>query len=557
MADKKISQLPNGNLTSSTIFPIVTNGITSKTTFSDIQSEIGAGNSYVLGWETNNELGTTVTIGKGIGKIRFTEGSDTFVGVDGANFNDTGIGSIGYSGEMTIILNENQRRYVSIDTIIDNTNGVINMIYFDNQEGNSDSNIWYSTSGDYEYYPYFISSTDGYYSYAEGYATQANGESSHAEGYQTQANGNYSHAEGYQTQAIGNYSHAEGYQTQANGDASHTEGSNTSTTQENSHAGGYQSQANGVASFIHGYNSQVNGNYSIVLGREITGDNDDTTYVDNLNIKRFGSGTLVRSIGVDANGYVVSGTSDSIWTSGTGLGSIMSNSTLCGQTASGSYSLSEGYLTRAEGSYSYAQGYQTRADGDYSHAQGGNTRASGPYSHAQGQNTISSAQTSHAEGFNTVAGAFASHAEGQSTQAEGDSSHAEGIGSIANGQFSHAEGENTRAQGQASHAEGYQTLANGDYSHAGGGETIANGYGSFIHGSGSTVNGEFSIVLGRNITGDTADTTYVDNIDIQKLLTLKVVTNSSPKDGDIWLESNTNTGLKIRISGVTKTITLT
>ncbi len=31
---------------------------------------------------------------------------------------------------------------------------------------------------------------------------------------------------------------------------------------------------------------------------------------------------------------------------------------------------------------------------------------------------------------------------------------------------------------------------------------------------------------------------------------------SAPNDGDIWLESNTNTGLKIRINGVTKTITL-
>ncbi len=31
---------------------------------------------------------------------------------------------------------------------------------------------------------------------------------------------------------------------------------------------------------------------------------------------------------------------------------------------------------------------------------------------------------------------------------------------------------------------------------------------------------------------------------------------TSPVDGDIWLESNTNTGLKIRINGVTKTVSL-
>jgi hypothetical protein len=30
------------------------------------------------------------------------------------------------------------------------------------------------------------------------------------------------------------------------------------------------------------------------------------------------------------------------------------------------------------------------------------------------------------------------------------------------------------------------------------------------------------------------------------------VAPTTPNDGDVWLESNTNTGLKIRISGVTK-----
>lgn len=42
------------------------------------------------------------------------------------------------------------------------------------------------------------------------------------------------------------------------------------------------------------------------------------------------------------------------------------------------------------------------------------------------------------------------------------------------------------------------------------------------------------------------------HLDIPTVLTAP----TSPNDGDIWLESNTNTGLKIRIAGVTKTITL-
>jgi hypothetical protein len=35
------------------------------------------------------------------------------------------------------------------------------------------------------------------------------------------------------------------------------------------------------------------------------------------------------------------------------------------------------------------------------------------------------------------------------------------------------------------------------------------------------------------------------------------VAPTAPNDGDIWLESNTTTGLKIRIAGVTRTITIT
>lgn len=43
---------------------------------------------------------------------------------------------------------------------------------------------------------------------------------------------------------------------------------------------------------------------------------------------------------------------------------------------------------------------------------------------------------------------------------------------------------------------------------------------------------------------------------LSNILNLSVSANASPADGDIWLESNTNTGLKIRLNGVTKTITV-
>lgn len=42
----------------------------------------------------------------------------------------------------------------------------------------------------------------------------------------------------------------------------------------------------------------------------------------------------------------------------------------------------------------------------------------------------------------------------------------------------------------------------------------------------------------------------------QIFLTVSAAPPSAPNDGDIWLESNTNTGLKMRINGVTKTVSL-
>lgn len=142
-------------------------------------------------------------------------------------------------------------------------------------------------------------------SHAEGDTTIAGGESSHAEGNLTIAFGRYSHAEGRSTKtnvsadtahaegsgttAGGKYSHAEGINTQALGIGSHAQGSGTITMGFYSHAGGIDSTANGTASFVHGTGSTVNGDNSIVLGSNITGTTDNTTFVDILSIKTAGS----------------------------------------------------------------------------------------------------------------------------------------------------------------------------------------------------------------------------------------------------------------------------
>jgi hypothetical protein len=52
---------------------------------------------------------------------------------------------------------------------------------------------------------------------------------------------------------------------------------------------------------------------SVILGgQNITATTNNTAYVDNLNIKTLGSGTSVINLGLDSNGFVVTGTSGSL-----------------------------------------------------------------------------------------------------------------------------------------------------------------------------------------------------------------------------------------------------
>jgi hypothetical protein len=145
--------------------------------------------------------------------------------------------------------------------------------------------------------------------HAEGNFTTASGIASHAEGQSTIASGRRSHAEGLSTTANGETSHAEGTETIASGQFSHAEGIRTTASGDYSHSGGYQSSASGSTSFIHSYNSVVNADRSVVLGgQNITGTTADTVYVPRLNVKFLSGGTTVNNVGIDANGFLVVGT---------------------------------------------------------------------------------------------------------------------------------------------------------------------------------------------------------------------------------------------------------
>lgn len=148
---------------------------------------------------------------------------------------------------------------------------------------------------------------------------------------------------------------------------------------------------------------------------------------------------------------------------------------------------------------------------------GSGSDATNNYALAEGFGTIASGFASHAEGNGTIASSDSAHAEGQNTIASGQTSHAEGSGTIAGGQSSHAEGWLSIANGSTAHAQGYFTKASNFASHAGGRESIASGPVSFVHGSGSTAGGASTIVLGDGITGTTANTTYVERLNIKTL----------------------------------------
>ena len=171
-----------------------------------------------------------------------------------------------------------------------------------------------------------------------------------------------------------------------------------------------------------------------------------------------------------SNLFLLSVNYSNIWIPGSGSNSATMSGNGC--TASGTYSLAEGYLTQANANISHAEGYLTKANGQTSHAEGEQSIAQGAYSHAEGYITLAS-------------------------------------------DYSHSEGNRTQANGLYSHAEGYLTRANGNFSHAEGNNTIAGGDYSFSTGKNNKINGEGSAAIAaHDFTGSTTYTLYTDKIEI-------------------------------------------
>ena len=483
--------------------------------------------------------------------------------------------------------------------------------------------------------------------HAEGYSTTASGWFSHSEGQNTSATSNSSHAEGISTQANRQASHAEGLETIANGDSSHAEGWGTITNNQAEHASGsfnvshrslnesgqtLFSVGNGTADDArhNAFEIRQNGDIYITSGSSdiklqdyiggsvetvtaITPSNSGSTApiatkvvaeneqivsaaLNDLNTNK--QDVLSAGTGIEiSSGNVISVTGgtggDSLWEAGTGLNSVILKGS--SGTASGDYSVAEGYQTIASENYSHAEGYSTSATSDFSHsegyetlasganshaegysnsatsdashAEGTGTLASGDYSHTEGLETSATSDSSHAEGGYTIASGYQSHAEGSSTLASGDYgshaegnttsatseashseggytiasgdySHAEGMGTTASGESSHAEGDSTSATSEASHAEGHETLASGDYSHAEGLETLASGSQSHAEGYGTQANGYQSHAEGDETIANGNDShtegymTIANNIDEHASGRYNVSNSASTEFGD-------------------------
>ena len=84
-------------------------------------------------------------------------------------------------------------------------------------------------------------------------------------------------------------------------------GHNFVNSGNNSTFGRYNDFTGANYSFATGYNNTIDHDYVAVFGRNITTNANDTTFVDNLNIKTVAAGVPVYSLAVDATGKVVQG----------------------------------------------------------------------------------------------------------------------------------------------------------------------------------------------------------------------------------------------------------
>jgi hypothetical protein len=415
-----------------------------------------SGRSYVKGYTFEKNVGNTITLGAGNGKLLFTNNSNIVSGTSGADFSQIDFSSPFYYYESTIYLSDGTKRYISFDSNTGNT-ATISNIYLNTNYENPTGSVWTGSTGEHYFIPYFTSDVTGELSLSYGYSTVASGNYSFAGGERTTAQGSSSHAEGYNTLAFGASSHAEGSYTNAHGGGSHAEGSYTNASGNSAHAEGTFTTTYGNFSHAEGSNTVASGASSHAEGQQTI--------------------------------------------------------------ANGSSSHAEGYLTTANGISSHAEGQQTLSSGLSSHAEGSSTIASSNASHAEGYQTTASGLYSHSEGSNTFAIGNVSHSQGSSTVAKGNYSFASGQGFdnsnrvSASGSSAFAHFRITNPYGDLGATADYSAILGGTNHNIDAGANssiILGGSQNYINSSSA----QSAIIGGSNITATTSNTTYVPNLNI-------------------------------------------
>ena len=272
-------------------------------------------------------------------------------------------------------------------------------------------------------------------------------------------------------------------------------------------------------------------NVNSITGAGATGFTNTVTTGATLNgnVIEFNRSDLDNAYDVDLT-PILSG-STTLWSGSTGTNSLVpSNQT--DNIAYGTAGLAGGEYSISSGITSFAYGYQANATNHYSTAFGNTSIASGIGSLTAGGLVFATGEYSQAFGSSNVASGNNAAVFGSQATASGNLSFAAGSSVSATGQASAAFGGFTFATGFNSFTIGNGNNGIGDRSFAGGSQSSATGATSFIHSTQSTTNADMSAILagsgntlsvtaigsaiigGYDISGTTANTTYVPNLNI-------------------------------------------
>ena len=570
MADKKISELPFGQLTSNSIIPIVTNGITSQITFGNILSHVTGGTGGEILWSAGTGTNSIVqnnsdSIANGINSFIVGSGNTT-----NSNYSVVmGVNSIANGFEIVPI--KTQITVISAITITtsDPNNSAASVVLSGNVFTEWNEYLWGS--------PYNI---DNIFNISDG-------------------SNNY----------IINGNNLWDIYYDITTDSTYIVDGNIPLTSYLTISGSpnldIMTQFDKPA-FVIGSNSLATGANSIVLGIDISGTSDNTTYVDYFNIKRFVNENVI--FGVNAGTTATTSYNSTFIGQYAGQNTTGSNNSnfigqyagyqstngynsnfigqQAGENTTGAYMsnfLGYGAGIRAINAYnSNFLGANAGNSGEYANnsnffgTQAGYLALNGYNSNFLGVNAGNSAtNASYSNFFGTQAGNIATDAKysnfiglnagNGATNAHNSNFIGNGAGNFAaNASYSNLFGYGVGLTfGTNSIGPNNIIIGTNISLPSGTSNTINIGGVLFGNGTYSTIIGNPSIVaqtngkIGINIVNPTANLHIGASTTANALMKLEVgPAPSAPNDGDIWLEDLTVTGLKIRLSGVTRIINI-